>query len=231
MNMKNQDNWTSDFSLPTACRLVRPEGECPAKTLLVALHGMGQNAELMTRAVQPLVAADRAILIPDGPLPFEKTVSRGRRKIGRAWYLYTGDQVSFLESARLSGAWLMAQIERAKSELGDDNIPVQLLGYSQGGYLAAILTFDNPGRFDRLVSCCSRMKTEILADEGPEPIPVLVIHGAKDEALPIERARESADDLTKRGWPVDFRAFPDAGHKMELEQWQAVDAWLRTPQD
>ncbi len=225
--MSNEDLWASPFTQPVSCRLIRPPSN-QAKSLIVALHGMGQNADLMARAIRPLQNEDRAILIPDAPLPFEKMVSGGRRKTGRAWYIYTGDQEAFLASARRSGQWLMEQIQRAKIELGNENLPIHLLGYSQGGYLAAILTFENPRKFSSLISCCSRMKTEIMAaDSSPAPIPTLVIHGDKDTSLPIARARESADDLRAKGWQVDFRSFPHAGHKMEAEQWETVDQWLQ----
>ncbi len=223
--MSDFSQWHSPFSISVKCRLLRSEEGKP-KSLLVALHGMGQNSDLMARAVRPLCHPDRAILIPDAPLPFEKLVSGGRRKCGRAWYIYTGDQDEFLESARLSAQWLETQITRAQSDLGLESCPVDLLGYSQGGYLAAILAFDSPSRFRSLVSCCSRMKTEILPDRQTASIPVLVVHGEDDPSVPVERSRESAADLSKRGWNVDFRAFPNAGHRMEPEQWQAVATWL-----
>ncbi len=219
-------DWSAPFTQDIPCRLLlAPDGSGPSH-LVVALHGMGQNAQVMERRLRPLKTAHRALLVPEGPLPFEKRVAPGHRQEGRAWYIYTGDQEAFLDSARRTTSWLLDQIDRALEHLGDPGLPVYLLGYSQGGYLASIALFDHPRRFAGLISCCSRMKTEILGSESPSPVPVLVIHGEKDPAVPCDAALESAEDLLQRGWPVSIHTHPEGQHAMLPEQWQIVHDWL-----
>ena len=50
--------------------------------LLVGLHGMGQRAEIMSQTMAACILGQRALVFPDGPLPFEKPAEGGQREEG-----------------------------------------------------------------------------------------------------------------------------------------------------
>ncbi len=217
-----EKTWTSEFAIEVGMRLIRPERAGPARSLAVLLHGMGQDGSLLASKLSDALGGSRHLLIPDGPLPFERSDGE-QRLIGHAWYLYTGDQEAFLASAGRTAAWLEREIDAVVAAEGLEAGRVHLVGYSQGGYLAGIMLLDRPRRYASLVSICSRLKHEVWPDRAdPAGLPpIAVLHGEKDRFLPIERARESAEALAAMGARIDFRAFP-SGHGLSPEQAAAT---------
>lgn len=204
------------FSHDVGWRLHLPDGEGPWP-LVVALHGMGQSAELLDKVLAPLPRDRFALLIPDGPLPYEIREADGIRE-GRAWYIYTGDQDAFLESADATTAWLLGLVGRIAAAHPVDADRLALFGYSQGGYLAGMAAIRNSDRVAALVSACSRIKSELLDRvEVGRRFPVLVVHGERDRSLAVDRSRASAQTLREHGFDVDFREYP-SGHRLTEEQ-------------
>ncbi len=57
--------------------------------------------------------------------------------------------------------------------------------------------------------------------------PVLLLHGAHDERIPVQQATAFAEILKANGIPLRFKIFPDAGHSIPLEeQYQEVYPFL-----
>lgn len=212
------------FSHDVAWRLHLPAGPGPWP-VVVALHGMGQSAALFDKVLAPLRRDRFALLIPDGPLPFEIREADGIRE-GRAWYVYTGDQDAFLRSANVTTSWLLGLVDRLGAEHPVDAGRLALLGYSQGGYLAGMAALRNAGRLAGLVSACSRIKSELLDRvEITARFPVLALHGERDRSLAVDRSRASAQALREHGFDVDFREYP-SGHRLTEEQLADASAFL-----
>ena len=222
----SRESWSRPFEIEVRFELQRPPQAGEARSLAVLLHGMGQNAAVITSKLGAALGERRHLLVPNGPLPFETTSSEGRA-IGHAWYLYTGDQQAFLESAGKTAHWLEGEIDRVVEREGLAPGRVHLVGYSQGGYLAGIMALHSPERYASLSSLCSRLKDEVLpadADLSDLP-PILSVHGEKDRFIPISRAQASAESLANRGAEVTFRAFP-SGHGLTPAQAEAVASFL-----
>ncbi len=215
----------STITLPVGSLFRPARGQ--ARSLVVALHGMGQTARYLESRLGCLRDPDRALLIPDAPLPFEVKTPEGGRREGRAWYIYTGDQQAFLASANRTAQWLERLICEVRGTEALEEAPLVLLGYSQGGYFAGLFTARGTLRPARLVIINGRLKDEVVPPERAVNWPgTLVVHGEKDRFLPIERARASAQALARAGAPVEFRGFP-SGHGLNPDQIDLVDAWLR----
>jgi dipeptidyl aminopeptidase/acylaminoacyl peptidase len=48
--------------------------------------------------------------------------------------------------------------------------------------------------------------------------PVLLLHGARDERIPVQQAVAFAELLKANRIPVRIQIFPDAGHRIPIEQ-------------
>ncbi|MEZ6195947.1 MAG: alpha/beta fold hydrolase [Planctomycetota bacterium] len=194
------------------------------RPLVIALHGMGHDG---ARLLDQLDGAldDRVLLVPDAPLPYETRDAEGRRGEGRAWYVYTGDQAAFLDSAARAEDYLFGLVDAVAARAPIDASRLALLGYSQGGYLAGIIALRHPERFGAVVVVNARIKHEI-ATETPGPTPeFLVLHGERDRFIPVETARESARLLAERGLSCRFETNP-GGHSLRPEQAARAAAWL-----
>ncbi len=192
------------FQVETRNLLILPRGYRSDRTypLVTALHGMGMNAEEFAELLAPLTELPIILFVPEGVHPFEIRAG-GQMRIGRAWYLYTGDEAEFVQSMKASGRHLRTLVDRVIAEVQVDPDRRVLLGFSQGGYCAGYLGIQHAAR---------------LAG--------LLVHGRKDRAVPFKAAKQSEAALQAAGLDVELRSY-DCGHHVTAEQIRDVKAWLK----
>lgn len=107
------------------------------------------------------------------------------------------------------GLWLDAigQILRADPAWP---MPVGLLGYSLGGYLALTLAMTRPG-VAAVAACYAGVPTPFAGLAGNLP-PTLILHGAADAVVPVGEAATLADLCRRHRVPHEVRMYPGAGH-------------------
>jgi phospholipase/carboxylesterase len=103
-----------------------------------------------------------------------------------------------------------------------------LLGFSQGGYFAGYIGIKEAHRLAGLVIMGARVKSEVLGREleRARDLPVLLLHGKKDRAVPFASAVRSGEALTDAGLPTELRSY-DCGHHVTPDQVRDVRDWLK----
>jgi dipeptidyl aminopeptidase/acylaminoacyl peptidase len=69
-----------------------------------------------------------------------------------------------------------------------------------------------------------------FADELPEDVPILILHGEADRKVKIEQARHFAGLLEENSIPHQLLVYPGEGHGIDGERndvLESVDAWFR----
>jgi phospholipase/carboxylesterase len=224
------DSIEKSFQIRTKNLVLLPKGyrESRSYPLLVALHGMGMSAEEFAEIIAPLRSLPIVVLVPEGVYPFE--IRHGQEmRIGHAWYLYTGDEDEFVESMERSGRHLKTLIKRTLASYPVDNERVAVLGFSQGGYFAGYFGIRNAAYLAGLVVIGARVKDEVLPRELQRAygLPVLLMHGRKDRAVPLSMAEASHDAVREAvGETAELRTY-DCGHTVTTEQLRDARAWLK----
>lgn len=206
-------------------RTAAPLGGYP---LVVALHGFGESGQRLHERLLPLVDTGALLLCPDGPFPLEMRAETPPR-IGFAWYQYIGDAAQFAVALLEGGAFLDRLIDVVAESLPVDRRKIVLLGYSQGGYLAAAHALGSPDRFAGLIAIATRIKTELFSAEQLARVhfPVLAIHGANDPQTAIGRQREAVAQLRAHGIEARLQEHP-GGHGLRRESVLEIRAFLAT---
>ena len=75
-----------------------------------------------------------------------------------------------------------------------------------------------------------KFKTQLLNDATVESIntPILLMHGNKDEIIPIKAGRTASEILLKRGHPIHFEKY-DAPHKIPLNKMKMMGEFIDNP--
>jgi phospholipase/carboxylesterase len=192
-----------------------PAGEGPFPTVL-ALHGWGASAHDLVGLAPVLNRGEALVLSPQGP-------------VGYGWYpLGEGTQDSPAELNRASDL-VLAFLEEAQQRYPIDPRKIVLLGFSQGGALAFDLALRDCSRFAGVAALSSwipqGLTAEIQPDSNHQNLPVLVVHGTEDPMVPVDRARESRQQLTALGVALTYREY-EMGHEICAEALRDLVTWL-----
>jgi acetyl esterase/lipase len=214
-----------------------PRGEGP-HCVVILVHGGSWRARY-GRWVMRLVAAD---LVRRGAAVWNVGYRRVGRGEGGGWPATFDDVGAAIDA--LAGVRADLDLDR-----------VVLAGHSAGGQLAlwAAGREDSAvpiARVAALAAVCDMSKAQIAREvlggspeEVPErydavdpirnvplPLPVLLVHGAADQTVPVERSREYAAAARDAGGDVELVEPPDTRHRAFVdprsEGWRVAAEWI-----
>ncbi len=186
----------------------------PATSMLVLLHGLGDNADqfqAVGRALQPSLP-HTIIIVPDAIEAFDLDNTGDSR--GRQWFSFRGltperriDGVA--KAASVLSPWLDEQLKQRG--LGPDALMV--LGFSQGAMLANRLALERSPAPRRTVGIGGLLAAPPTLRPSGSP-KVLLIHGDVDERIPLADDQAAAMALKERGVDVELQVIAGLGHRI-----------------
>lgn len=204
-----------------ACSIYHPGGDEPLPAL-IALHGFGSHA-LDLLGLAPDIAGGRLLVIcPQAP-------HRLPDFYGFSWS--GGDPGAPGAPGQLDAAAdaVRSLIDDAITRFAIDPGRLALLGFSQGGMLAAPLALRDPERYAGLALLSTTIvgarSGELTATAAAARLPVLVQHGARDEAIPVAQAHASVERLRALGLAPEYEEYPMA-HEVSRTSTTALTRWL-----
>jgi len=202
-----------------------PDGDGPFPTVLL-LHGWGANAHDLL-GFAPFLHGGRAlVLCPQGMV----SIPIGMGRNGYGWFPLNPSGPTDYEAFQSGVDGLRAFLDLALERYPIDRDRLVVMGFSQGGTMAYALALREPARFSGLAALSSWLP-DLLAENLPkqpehEGFPVLVIHGTRDDRLPVERARESREALRPYGVAMTYREIEGMGHEVREEALRIILRWL-----
>lgn len=213
--------------------VTREHSSVPARAGVLLLHGYKQSGQDMFERIHPYLPADVQVVSPSGlfPLP-EKRAEGAGYDVGYAWYFWDPETRAYFLGPEHAAEWLANFVE-ARFPVG---LPLVVVGYSQGGFLAPLLASQiarrRPVRGVVGLSCL--FLPEVMGREPLPSFPLVGIHGELDAVVPAREARAHFEKLEERGARGEFHAFPGTGHGMSksmreltgtlVSRWIAEDA-------
>jgi predicted esterase len=216
-----------------------PVGGDNATRIFLLLHGYSQDGQHMLKRLETPIAewekqsgGHALILAPSGTYPIPERSENGWH-VGYSWYFYdftTDEYYIDMENAVSLLNGIIAQathgtVAHAPSgsvgQAGDGGIaaragvqktlPVTVIGFSQGGYLAPIFAKSCP-QVDRVIG----IGCEFLKDEIADPIRFRMdgVHGADDSIVDGLNSQKSHAALVARGVQGTFQLLTGEGHKI-----------------
>lgn len=172
-----------------------------ADSMVIFLHGYGADGRDLLGLADPLAPhlPNTLFLAPNAP---ERC---GMNPMGYQWFPIPWIDGSSEEEAAAglarASADLNAFLDRAMIDA--DMIPEQvaLVGFSQGTMMSLHVAPRRDEAFAGVVGFSGRLLSpETLADEVIVRPPVLLIHGDRDDVVPIASLPEAAEALQGAGW-------------------------------
>ena len=191
-----------------------------ARQLIVLLHGYGADGNDLIdigRAWQPLLP-DAAFVSPHAPRPC------GQAPMGREWFPLT-----FREpNERWTGVNAAAPIleKFLDAELQRRQLPpsaLSLVGFSQGTMMALHVGLRRavpPAAivgYSGMLVLPENLDPEKFAAEIRSRPPVLLVHGDRDELIPVQAIFHAAQGLASLGVMTEWHISPGVGHGIDQE--------------
>jgi len=198
----------------------------PARQLVALLHGVGADGEDLI-GLAPALAEHlphAAFVAPDAPEPSDLA------PFGRQWFsLRDRRPAALLAGAQASAPLLDAFLDAELARHGLANHQLALLGFSQGTMMALYVA---PRRAPAIAAVLgfsgALLGAGLLAAEAISRPPVLLVHGAADEVVPVEALFAAIEGLQAAGVPVQWQVRPALPHAIDPASLADGAAFLAT---
>lgn len=224
---KTPGDLVSDTPYAFAFRLLEPAPET-SRRLLLLLHGVG-GVETQLAPLGARVGGDTLVVLPRGP----RSIADDRFGWFRVGFTDTGPEIveEEAEDSRLKLVEFIGQLQHRHAIAPRDTT---VAGFSQGGIMAASAALTSPDSVAAFAVLCGRILPEIESRLGARDalsrLRALIVHGRRDDKLPVDWAHRAEAWLQRLGVPHAVRLH-DAGHEFTPSMANDFLAWLgQSPQ-
>jgi phospholipase/carboxylesterase len=170
--------------------------------LIVFLHGFGANAQDLATFAPAMNLPDYQFMFPDAPYP-HPSVSQGKM-----WYSLQSQDFQGLQVSRQQ---LLEWLKSLESTTGVPLSRTILGGFSQGGAMTLDVGLALP--LAGLISLSGYLHSP--PQPGNSLPPVLIVHGKRDQVVPVGAAQRTKESLTALGASVKYQEFDSMGHEIQ----------------
>lgn len=150
----------------------------------IILHGYAQNSQVIKESLQELIK-DTSFnwFIPNGIFPMPKQVAN-EVKYRFAWYFFDGIKEKYF----IDFSYPTAVLKEFLNLSNPNKLPVTVIGYSQGGYLAPFLG-QAMQEVEKVISINANYRFDML--EEVFNFKFYAVHGQDDDVVHFEKSRNS----------------------------------------
>jgi hypothetical protein len=185
-----------------------PSAYQPAKSygLVLCLHGAGFTGEAYLERWQARLGEDYVVACPTTPMG--------------AWFTRGAEEL------------VLATIRVVQRRYHIDPDRIFLTGMSNGGIGAWVIGMHHAPLFAGIAPMASGLDHVLMPFlANLRSTPIYIIHGAKDQVMPVELSRTITEELTRLGYPYIYREHdrehPMAGgHYFPREELPELVTWL-----
>lgn len=182
-------------------------------SIVLLLHGLNERGKRIYRKLLPYLPKNAIVIAPNGPFPLPRQKD-GRLSYGHAWYFYNKLEQCYFIDQTLAKNWLRDLVKYENPE----KLPVTIIGFSQGGYLAPLVGEEIP-ETNLVIGLACEFRTTLI-----KKIPafkMIAIHGTEDEIVRIEPAKKEIQTLNEQGHKIDFHSVSGT-HEINSEMTKII---------
>jgi predicted esterase len=184
------------------------------------LHGLAERGKRIYRKLKNHLPQDALIIAPNAPFPMSEGRDMSTEGKSYSWYFYNKEHNTYLINQDLAKYWLRDLLIHLKVT----HLPLTLIGFSQGGYLAPLVGL-NISQTRLVIGLACEFRHHLLP--STLPFKSIQIHGEEDDIIPITDAKREFVKLKENGNDIEFIPVPGTQHEISDEMGQIVGVILR----
>ncbi len=195
--------------------IIKPEDKSDIKNAVILLHGYGgdgKDISMLTLNWKRFLT-NTVFLCPNGHEPCKIN------PIGYQWFdLESSDKNYILNEVKKAEDKLRKYIEEVKAEYNLQNSNICLSGFSQGCMMSINLGLTSKDSFNCIVGFSGKIiDKEDLNLRLVSKTKTLLIHGEKDEIVPLNNLLEAKDFFTRNNISIETLMIKDCDHHIPVE--------------
>jgi phospholipase/carboxylesterase len=212
--------------MPLSGPTVPPRAAGDAQSLVILLHGLGDNGAGLIELATPLAAylPHTAFVSPDAPEAYDMAPG------GRQWFgLQDWSPDAIYNGAVRAAPFLHAYLEAMQQHYALPAKQIALLGFSQGCMMALHVGLRRPEALGAVVGFSGALVgPERVAAEIISRPPVLLVHGMMDNVVPYAAMPASAHYLQMAGVAVTTESRAMLGHSIDQDSLVKAAKFIAT---
>ena len=204
--------------------LKRPSSLSESAPLIIMCHGYGSDENDLFSFV-PELPEELFIISLKAPFPMQP--------YGNAWYAinFDADRGKWSNNEQAVGSRdLIAKfIQQACAYYPIDRNNITLLGFSQGTILSLAVALSYPELIKNVIGLSGYVNPDILKGDFKTKdfnhLQVFSSHGAVDQVIPVDWARQTPKFLDALGISNEFKEYP-VGHGVAPQNFYDLKKWL-----
>lgn len=199
---RQEETWT--FQSFAELKGIVRRVETPREVILL-LHGLGERGKRIYRKLLPYLPQEALILAPNAPFPIPR--KEANIEFGHSWYFYDKVQQEYFIRQDLAKYWLRDLVKLENPS----RLPVTIIGFSQGGYLAPVVAQEIPETKVVMGLACE-FRSHLITSKPS--FSLVALHGKNDSVVAPEAAQLQIENLGKTGIAVDFHLVDKTAHEI-----------------
>lgn len=211
-----------------------PPGYVPTKKyrLGILLHGNGNTEAMMSQWARQLGLRDIIWVAPQAPYTkLRESMASLREKYSAAGEGLQAPDTLLDDIVDASAEWYRDVMRDARTSLPITLDKPVIVGFSQGGFYAHVLATRYPAEIGAIVSISASMYAagKVTSNYGvmrKHGVRALVLHGTKDDVVPLQTAELIHSMMENAGVSHNFKTF-DGAHWPTAEADAVIKEFLR----
>ncbi len=181
--------------------------------IFLLLHGYCETGDKIYHCLIDTLPSGNLIVAPNGLYPIPKSFPLEKRKSsedllqGHAWYFYDATKDHFLIDYDIPAHYLSSFLH----QINPKNLPVTLIGYSQGGYLCPFVA-QKYSKIDHIIGINCSYRVDKL--DTLSKVRIDSINGDCDLVVDPQKAKERHQKLILKGCSGKFNLIENEAHKL-----------------
>lgn len=197
---------------------------------ILLMHGLGADGGDLFPLAEALGGGEFRVVCPHAPM---RRVTINNFYKMRAWYDITGADLNDRQdrAGAEEAAGIITGLMAAEIAAGFNAEQIYLAGFSQGAAMALHVGLRYPQPLAGIIALSGYLLfAETLAEEANaanRSTPIFQGHGTLDPVVLLKWAHLTRDELTKQGYPLDYREY-NIPHAIAPAEINDINSWLKT---